>query len=138
MSSLEICAETIKVHEGERLKPYLCPAGKYTIGYGRNLDDNGISKEESEFLLMNDINRCFDEIEQLTWFESLNEARQAAMIDMLFNLGLTTFLKFENMIQALEDRDYNKAAEEMLNSLWAKQVGQRAVTLANMIRTGEC
>ena len=47
----------LKRHEGLRLKPYQDTIGKLTIGYGRNLDDRGISKEEAEYLLRNDISR---------------------------------------------------------------------------------
>lgn len=124
-------------HEGLNLKPYTCPAGKLTIGIGRNIEDNGISKEEALFLFENDINKVTLELNKcFNFFQRLQATRKVALIDMCFNLGLTKFLGFKKMIAALEKLDYEIAANEMLDSRWAKQVGRRAVTLSQMIREG--
>ena len=123
-------------HEGLRLKPYKCTAGKVSIGYGRNLDDMGISEVEAMVLLRHDIERCYDELNVFSWFADLDQVRQEALIDMLFNLGLPTFLEFKKTLKFVAEGKYSQAAEEMLRSKWADQVGDRAKELAYMIDTG--
>lgn len=137
-------------HEGMRRKPYLdccgrpwreceCKAkGKLTIGCGRNLDDVGLYDLEIMLLLSNDIDRVEKEASTLSWFGSaLNAARQFAVLDMLFNLGMPRFLGFKMMIKALQAQDYARATHEMLDSKWAGQVGDRAQNLARMMLTGQ-
>ena len=123
-------------HEGLRLKPYKCTAGKVSIGYGRNLDDMGISEVEAMVLLRHDIERCYDELNVFSWFADLDQVRQEALIDMLFNLGLPTFLEFKKTLKFVAEGKYSQAAEEMLRSKWADQVGGRAKELAYMMDTG--
>ena len=123
-------------HEGLRLKPYKCTAGKVSIGYGRNLDDMGISEVEAMVLLRHDIERCYDELSVFSWFADLDQVRQEALVDMLFNLGLPTFLEFKKTLKFVAEGKYSQAAEEMLRSKWADQVGDRAKELAYMMDTG--
>ena len=123
-------------HEGLRLKPYKCTAGKLSIGYGRNLDDMGISEVEAMVLLRHDIERCYDELNVFSWFADLDQVRQEALVDMLFNLGLPTFLEFKKTLKFVAEGKYSQAAEEMLRSKWADQVGDRAKELAYMMDTG--
>jgi lysozyme len=67
--------DLLKKHEGLRLKPYRCSADKLTIGYGRNLDDVGISEEEAEMLLLNDLLTANIEVEnRFVWFEDLDSS----------------------------------------------------------------
>lgn len=130
-------AETlIKKHEGLRLEPYKCTAGKLTIGYGRNLDDNGISPQEADYMLAKDIAQVDEQLNHYTWFKTLNDSRKAVLVDMTFNLGLPRLLKFEKMLGALIAEDYQEAANQMLDSRWANQVGQRATRLAQIMRDG--
>lgn len=124
--------------EGMKLKPYRCPAGKLTIGVGRNLEDKGLSNEEALFLLQNDIIEAVKELKKaFLFFDSLNETRQIVLIDMCFNLGINGLKKFKKMIKALENQDFSLASKEMLSSCWAKQVGARARSLALLMETGE-
>lgn len=123
-------------HEGLRLKPYKCTAGKLSIGYGRNLDDMGISEIEAMVMLRHDIEQCYQELSMFSWFEDLDQVRQEALIDMLFNLGLPTFLEFKKTLKFVAEGKYSQAAEEMLRSKWADQVGDRAKELAYMVDTG--
>ena len=127
----------LKRHEGRSLKPYLCTADKLTIGYGRNLDDSGISEDEALYLLQNDIDACYSELNVFTWFHELDQIRQEALISMLFNLGLPRFLTFKKMIARLKEKRYSEAANEMIQSRWALQVGERANELAYMVERGE-
>lgn len=128
--------ELIKEGEGLRLKPYQCTAGKTTIGYGRNLDDVGISESEAEVMLANDLAECEADLNRFGWFPNLDEQRQAVLLDMRFNLGPSRFRRFRKMIAAVETGDYERAADEMLDSLWARQVGRRAHRNAALMRNG--
>ena len=131
--------EAILLHDEDiKLKPYRDSRGKLTIGVGRNLDDIGITEEEAYHLLDNDIVRVQDEAAQnFSWFQGLSSSRKIVILSMIFNLGLAGFKNFKGMISSIEKDDFDKAANEMLLSLWAKQVGQRAVVLSDMMRLNE-
>ncbi len=125
-------------HEGLKLKPYRCPAGKLTIGVGRNLDDNGITELEAMTMLSRDISHYEHVLYvSMPWVLSLSDPRRAVLLNMCFNLGFNGLCKFKNMLSACESGDYGLAASEMLNSRWARQVGQRADELALQMETGE-
>ena len=128
--------EQIKRHEGLKLTPYKCTAGKLTIGYGRNIEDNGITEQEASMLLKNDIAKTKAELQQLEWYCSLDQVRRDCIVNMCFNLGLPTLEKFHKMINAINMADYGLAAKEMLNSRWADQVHGRATELAMQMKTG--
>jgi lysozyme len=124
--------------EGVKNFPYTDTVGKLTIGVGRNLTDVGISDEEMDILLLNDVKKVIDNLmNRLPWFRTLDEVRQAALTNMTFNLGFRGVEGFPAMLRALAQGDWDGAAAEMLDSLWAKEVGDRAVRLAQQIRTGE-
>lgn len=135
---IDALKQQLIMHEGLKLTPYRCTADKLTIGVGRNLDDVGITQEEAEFLLDNDILRCCDDLDRnMSWWRDLSETRQRVLVDMVFNLGINRFMKFQNTIDALANGNYKGAAEEMLDSRWAEQVGQRAMRLANAMEFDE-
>ena len=134
MHSIE---DQLILHEGLRLKPYRCTAGKLTIGVGRNLEDKGISHDEAMMLLRNDIAEVTAQLERFDWFRALGPVRRKVLIDMAFNLGMGGLLGFQKMIEALERGDYERAADEMVNSRWYGQVGERGRRLERMMRTGE-
>ena len=136
MAYMEKATELVKLHEGLRLRPYQCTAGKTTIGYGRNLDDKGISEAEAELLLVADLTECETDLQGFPWWSRLTDARKAAMIDMRFNLGPGGFRQFKTMLICLALGDYKEAAASMLDSRWARQVGRRAHELANLMRAG--
>jgi lysozyme len=125
-------------HEGVRLRPYLDTVGKLTIGVGRNLIDRGLSQDEAMLLLDHDIAIAVSDTFQLCpWAQTLDGVRQTVLIEMCFNLGAERLLGFEKMLTALRERNYLKAASEMLDSQWARQVGTRAHTLAGLMQTGQ-
>jgi lysozyme len=125
-------------HEGLKLKPYLCTSNKVTIGVGRNLEDVGLSKQEALYLLDNDIVRVVAESrERFPIVETLDPVRADVIFNMVFNMGVHRVALFKNMWAAIEAQDWNKAAEEMLDSKWAYQVGRRSTELANQMRTGQ-
>ena len=81
--------------------PYKCTSGKITIGYGRNIEDMGISEDEAEYMLSNDIQLCVTWLDkEYPWFKKLSDTRQRALINMLFNLGIPRFTGFRKMIRA--------------------------------------
>jgi lysozyme len=111
--------------------------GKPTIGVGRNLADRGLDETEIDFLLDNDINDCIAEAQKFRWFEALNPVRQAAVVELVFNLGLTRLSGFKKFLNFMNEHRYTHAAGELKNSLWYRQVKGRGDTLANQIITGE-
>ena len=130
--------ETLKRHEGVKDTLYKCTADKWTIGVGRNLEDVGLSKDEIDYLLQNDIERTKELMDDyIPWHNDLDEVRQEALINFVFNVGIGTAMKFKNAMAALEEHDYDTAAIEMMDSNWAKQVGDRAIEVTEMIKTGE-
>ncbi len=130
--------EQLKLHEGVRDRPYKDSVGKLTIGVGRNLTDKGLKPKEIEYLLMNDIMECIDDLNKyLPWWRQLNEVRQRVLMDMSFNLGIGGLLGFKNTLAFIQSGDYEQASQNMLSSKWAGQVGQRARRLSEMMRTGQ-
>jgi len=127
----------IKHHEGYRRYVYKCPADVLTVAYGRNLETVGISPEEAEYLLNNDIVRCVEQLGRHIWFIHQPRGVKDALINMCFNLGITRLLGFKRMIAALAMNDYRTAAVEALDSKWAEQVPERAKDVALMIREGK-
>lgn len=153
------------LHEGLRLKVYKCPADKWTVGVGRNLEDvglypaeqfylygesgldrtevidnlkqTGITKEFAMRLLRTDIDIAESDLQTFFWFEHLDPVRQKVVIDMRFNLGPNRFRQFKKMIMHLEVGAYAQAAEEMQDSLWYTQVGNRSRRLVKMMASGE-
>ena len=126
-------------HEGLRLKPYRCSAGKLTIGVGRNLEDRGITKDEAVMMLDNDIRLCEEQLISRigSVYKGLDEVRKSVLINMCFNLGIGGLLEFKNTLAFISSEDWERAANNMLVSKWAKQVGRRAIELAEMMRKGK-
>lgn len=133
--------ETLKRHEGVRSHAYKCSENMITVGVGRNLDENGgigLSDDEIEYLLLNDIERCDEELENAYgWYRTLSKPRRDAMINLCFNLGLTKLRGFVKALEAMSRGQYDVAADEFMDSRWATQVGDRAVEVTELIRTGD-
>jgi lysozyme len=124
-------------HEGLELLPYKCTAGKLTIGVGRNIEDRGISYDEAMFLLENDLMLYTAELEKsFPVVKDLNDVRVLTLLNMAFNLGITKLRQFKMMWAAIEDNDFEAASQEMLNSKWARDVGNRSLELSEQMRTG--
>lgn len=123
--------------EGIRLKPYVDTVGKLTIGVGRNLTDRGLSPNEVQILLDNDLDIVEKEVRKaIPWYVDLDEPRQEVLLNMAFNLGTPTLLTFKRFLVAAERGDHLTASEMMLDSKWARQVKGRALRLAAQWRTG--
>jgi lysozyme len=132
--------EMLKRHEGVEHHIYRCSAGFWTIGAGRNVDPQGglgLSDDEVDYLLQNDIERVIKELStEYPWFNSLDDVRKDAMIDISFNLGATRLRGFKRALAAMEVADYKMAAKEFLDSKWSRDVKGRATELCYMIEMG--
>lgn len=140
--------------EGLRLSAYKDTYGHLTIGVGRNLDGNplsddeiavvghdcrtcSITQEQAIYLLGHDIARVTVQLDRvLPWWTTLDDVRRRVLINMAFNMGTRNLVGFRRFLSALNKAQYAAAASEMLQSLWASQVGKRADRLATMMRTG--
>jgi lysozyme len=134
----------IKAHEGLRLKPYKCTAGRWTIGYGHNLEAHNekipisITLEQAEKYLDADIASAETQCRsRMPYFSKLDDVRKAVLVDMCFNLGLGGLLGFKQTLGFVAAGNYATAASQMLNSKWATQVRYRAVRLSNMMSSGK-
>ena len=132
--------EMLKRHEGVETHAYKCTAGKTTIGVGRNIDPEGgigLTMQEIDFLLQNDVDRVEEElVRTLPWVEHIEWARMDALVNICFNLGLPRFLKFKKALAAAEGQEWELCADEFMDSRWSKQVGQRAIEVTDLIRSG--
>lgn len=157
----DILTKQLKVDEGIRLDVYQCTKNKLTIGIGRNLQDKGLSKAEcdylklgtydknaviaklevrgitlpeAEYLLSNDIDQFSEELHnRIIWFDKLPERVKIVLINMCLNLGFARLSGFKKTLALIESGNYKQASIEMLNSSWAKQVGQRANRLSKLL-----
>ncbi len=129
--------QQIKLHEGVEYRVYEDTQGILTIGVGRNLEDRGLSEDEVYYFLNNDIKICVKELRwSFDWYYDLDDIRKRVLVDMMFNLGMPRLKGCVKMLEAIESGAWGAAAEEMLDSTWARQVGSRADRLSEMMETG--
>lgn len=127
----------IAAEEGYRQFPYRCTAGKLTIGYGFNLDDTGLSEPESAAILhmrLGVLRTIL--VKYLPWFPALNEARQAALLSMAYQMGVSGLLSFSTSLGLMAAGHWDEASRQMLASKWATQTRARARRTAYMVRYG--
>ena len=133
--------ESLTKHEGLRTLPYEDSVGVLTIGVGHNLEDRPLTHKAVQTILEDDIAEAVHELNRIKGYldfeKTLSDARENVLIEMVFNLGSPRLSKFVKFWAAVKDSDYETASIEMLDSKWARQVGQRAKTLAEQMRTGE-
>lgn len=135
--NLDALRQELEEDEGRTNKLYRCPAGKLTIGVGHNIEQDGVPDQIVDALLNIDIQDAKTDLDRaFPFWRTLSDARQRALVNMCFNMGIRRLVGFKKMWSALGDDDYERAAKEALNSKWAQQVGSRAVRLADMIRKG--
>lgn len=137
MSELNATEAYIHDEEGYRAKPYRCTSGALTIGIGYNLDA-GMPFDEAVLLMRHRIDKIRRALlERLEWFPKLNEARQAALLSMAYQMGLSGLLSFKRTLASIAAGDYEQASREMLGSKWASQTPKRAQRTAYMMRYGK-
>jgi lysozyme len=132
---------SLRQHEGFRATAYTCPTGKahhrHRPLHRHQCGGRGITQDEAEYLLRQDINRFTAMTRGLiVTFDSLDEVRQETLVELCFNMGPTNLGKFTKMLAAIDVKDWDTAAAELLDSRYAAQVGQRAITLADQLRSG--
>jgi len=127
----------IKKHEGLSLLPYRDSEGHLTIGWGHNLS-YPISEEAAHQIFLDDLTIAVNELmTRKPVVDSLDPSRFGVLADMCFNLGVNRLLGFKKMWAAIEAQDWDRAADEMLDSKWSRQVKGRSLELARIMRTGE-
>ena len=136
MIDLDRLKNRLRVSEGWRSHPYRDTVGKLTIGFGHNLDAKGITPRAGDVILSDDIEDAIRDLDAIPWWRQLSSARQSVLADMSFNMGIRGLLTFRNTLEAMRTGDYEAAADGMLASKWARQVGRRADRLAAIMRTG--
>lgn len=131
--------------EHEKIKPFAYQDSKnyWTIGIGRNIDircGKGLSRQESLYLLNNDLIECLKSLQQFSWFNSQDKVRQDVLLELRFNMGLGGLLQFaqpNGMIELMSQGKYDEAADHLLASKWAMDVHtDRANDIAERLRTG--
>lgn len=122
--------------EGLELKLYFCKSDKPTIGVGRNCLDNGITEEEAMYLLNNDIKTVIKKLDKhwITW-RKLPITAQYVCIDLVFNMGINTFMSFRKTRAYMEMEEWEKAGDELLDSKYAEQVGRRAIFNSEQLKS---
>ena len=131
MPDFKSLIERIGVNEGFRSKPYQCTEGVWTIGHGLTW----ITEEESSSILTGRISQLHLQLlDDLDWYEDMPPEVQGVIIEMCYQMGFTGFCKFKKAIAGMKEHDWKGAAEEMLDSLWAKQTSNRANQLADIVR----
>ena len=138
LDAIQIARAQLKIDEGLRLKPYKDTEGNWTIGYGRNLSE-GISIALAEQMLSEDLIVAHSDARMVVGqvhFDAATPKRQAALINMAFNLGRTRLLKFRSMIELIRQGRWEAASNAALASIWASQVGTRATRIAGALRDG--
>jgi lysozyme len=136
MDFITLLENHLRWAEGERTFPYRDTTGHLTIGVGRNLSEKGLSPDEIDHLLTNDVVEVLDVCRGLPYWNHLNDARRIVVADMVFNLGERGFHTFKKMEEALLHELYDEAAREMTDSTWFRQVGRRSHKLVKAMRTG--
>lgn len=118
--------------EGFLPKPYLCSEGVPTIGHGLTY----LTEEEStyivEFFRLPRVER--DLKQRLPWLDGSHPEVQKILIHMAFQLGVSGVCKFHNTLAAIQRESWSEAADQMLDSKWAKQTPKRANRLADRVR----
>lgn|SRR5690625_376873 len=134
---IQIAEELIKEAEDLELKPYRDTVGKLTIGYGRNLEDSGITEEEAKYLLAQDQIRSHNELTgNFAFFQKMDPVRQAVLADMHMNMGLPRLLTFKKMLTACQFQDWDTAAAELMDSKYFRQTHSRAKRNYMMMKFG--
>jgi lysozyme len=136
MNAQQLMAQ-LNIDEGRRKRIYPDTKGKITGGVGRNLSDRDFSEDEIDLMLQNDVRIVLQSLDKTyPWWRGMTEARQQVLANMTFNLGLPKLSAFKKFLAALQSGRWEMAADEMMNSQWASDVGDRAVRLAKHMREG--
>ena len=127
--------EKIKHHEGFVEHVYDDSLGIPTIGYGFAIKDLVLDEDIAEEILIRKLEKLKRNANaRFQWLEDMPQEVQAVVLNMCYQLGVTGVSKFRKAISALQEGDWSEAADEMLDSLWARQTPNRATELSNIVR----
>lgn len=131
--------KTIKNQYGDTIfLPYRCSANKLTIGYGHNIEANGITEDVAELILLNDILRAEKDLANIFspefLYNELNDIRYSVLVNMIFQLGYSGFSEFKKMIQAIKNKNWDDACAQMKDSCWHSQCKTRADELITLFK----
>lgn len=127
----------LETDEDRRRRIYLDSVGKWSGGIGRNLSDRGFSDDEIDLMYANDIKIAEKDARALVpGFDRLDDVRQEVIMNMSFNMGYTRLSGFRKFLAAVNSSDFSEAADEMKDSKWYTQVGNRGKRLAHAMREG--
>ena len=128
--------EQLKIHEGYKPAVYKCTAGVATRGIGFAIKDLNLSEEVCELILTEKLEALEERFEKkFDWFQESPVEVRNVMLNMAYQLGFAGFCKFKKTIAYLEEAEWEKASEEMLDSKWAKQTPNRAKELSEIIKS---
>ena len=131
MIDFKALIERIGINEGFRSKPYQCNEDVWTIGHGLTW----LTEEESLHILAGRISQLhLNLLDDLDWYKDMPPEIQGVVIEMCFQMGFAGFCKFKKAISNMKEKNWKGAADEMLDSLWAKQTANRANRLAEIVR----
>ena len=148
---LDLALKLVEEGEGFYAETYLCPAGKLTQGFGRNLEvhplsddekeelneDGSVSKEVAEKWALKELNECEYKLSQNIIYQKQTEVRKAVLLDMCFNIGYAGLMKFKKMWFALGNKDYPEASRQAKDSAWYVQVGNRGKRNVEIIASNQ-
>lgn len=134
-----IILQSLREHEGFSPTVYKDTEGYDTIGIGRLVDKKaggGITEEEALYLLNNDLDKVWSQLQsKLPWVKTAPDNIQYALIHMAFQMGIGGLLQFKNTLRYIEAKEYNRAADNAMDSKWARQTPNRAAFVCNLIRS---
>ena len=129
--------ESIKQHEGYVGIVYKDSLGIDTIGYGFAIKDLELDEDICDMIL----DRKLKDLESMVrlkfdWFKYMPPEIKEVVMEMCYQLGVTGVSKFKKMFKALkqEPKNYKEAADQMMDSRWAKQTYSRARNLSDKMR----
>ena len=135
MPDFKALIERLKVNEGFRSQVYKCSEGFDTIGYGLAIKDLELTEKEAEYLLANRVSqKHLHLLDNLNWYKDIPPEVQSVILEMVYQMGFSGFKKFKKAIANMKDKNWKVAADEMLDSRWAKQTPNRANQLADIVR----
>ena len=151
LTTKEILLARLPRTEGRKARPYKDIVGKWTVGVGHNISDKGLpgyavedllnfgqlTDKSIDRLLADDVDEVLRDTSTIKCFDALTNARKSVLADMVFNMGLGSVLGFVNTLNFISQGKFSEAADQMLKSKWAEQVGNRAIELAKIMRDGE-
>ena len=135
MSAIDLAVARLKPEEGYRPKKYIDTTGNETIGYGFNIGA-GLTEPEAAALLQAQVTTRAAAI-STWWFQGLDDVRASVVLDLAFNLGVSGLFEFHDMIAAIQQKDWQKAHDALLDSKAAKQLPTRYNALAQSLLTGQ-